>query len=89
MTLKEPKWELRENHIDSSVNLVMESLSSVKLSIMRSPQNLKKSPTCFDQTAVFTQYSSVKTRSGIYFSKFYGMFVKVKLYPKSILFHDK
>ena len=25
---------------------------------MRRPQNLKKSPTCFDETAVFTQYKT-------------------------------
>ena len=27
---------------------------------MRRPQNLKKSPTCFDKTAVFTQYRQKK-----------------------------
>ena len=37
--------------------------------ILRRLQNLKKSSTCFDQTVVFTQLSSVKT-SGRYFQSF-------------------
>ena len=37
--------------------------------ILRRLQNLKKSSTCFDQTVVFTQLSSVKT-SGRYFQIF-------------------
>ena len=37
---------------------------------MRKPQNLKKSPTGFDKTAVFTQLSSVKT-----IGRFFQVFV--------------
>ena len=44
---------------------------------MRRPQNWKKSPTCFDKTAVFTQWCQNKW--GI-FSNFCGLLRKTELY---------
>ena len=43
---------------------------------MRRPQNLKKSPTCFDKTVVFTQYHQNKREI---FSYFCGLFRKTEL----------
>ena len=37
---------------------------------MRRPQNLKKSPTCFDKTVVFTQCDSVASKQVGDFFKF-------------------
>ena len=44
---------------------------------MRRPQNWKKSPTCFDKTAVFTQLCQNKWEI---FSNFCGLLKKVELY---------
>ena len=43
---------------------------------MRRPQNLKKSPTCFDKTVVFTQQRQNKWEI---FSNFCGLFRKAEL----------
>ena len=48
---------------------------------MRRPKNLKKSPTCFDKTAVFTQQGQSKLEI---FQNVCGLLRKAELYQKSI-----
>ena len=43
---------------------------------MRRPQNLKKTPICFDKTVVFTQYRQNKWEI---FSNFCGLLTKAEL----------
>ena len=50
---------------------------------MRRPQNWKKSPTCFDKTAVFTQKRQNKWEI---FSNFCGLLIKTELYKINVHF---